>query len=287
MGNTQESVDKLKKMIREALLEQEKVDEGFIDRVLAKARGNVSGLKALGGNIGQVFKAVSTGKADFRDPKIAKAAAMASSRIKSYNKDLEKTVVSFASDLEALFGEGLGQAPDSVKQLLAQFGETSKQMMTLTQNIGKEVEKMVTNPTTSIQQKKEPDFQNEPEPFNASKQEPNQEPQNLGASGGQDEEDPIQKAKKNQQLRKLASVQQETASLGEGSMRFSAEQAQEAHQSGEPIMIPISFAEKIAKDHGLSYDELVQDRSEYSNILQRAKQIGQVDAWIVLSALGY
>lgn len=216
MGNTKATAltkEQIIKMLHEVLLEQEKVEEGFIDRVLAKARGNVSGLKTFGKNLGQVFQAATTGKGEFTDPRMAKAVATATSRIKSYNKQISKNVVEFASDLEAIFGDGLQNAPQQLKQKLTEFGEASKQLLTLTGEIGKEVEGLVSSRSFGGQ-----DQGNEPASVNRGDvsasdlpNEPQGSPQDLGPSAssrGDDEEDPLDRMRRNAQLRNLASVQE-------------------------------------------------------------------------------
>ena len=68
--------------------------------------------------------------------------------------------------------------------------------------------------------------------------------------------------------------------------QFTADDAREKSESGNPIMIPLRVADRIARDNSSSYSELERD-SEYSDVFRQAKNIGSIDAWKLLMALGY
>ena len=65
-------------------------------------------------------------------------------------------------------------------------------------------------------------------------------------------------------------------------MRFTADEAQEAHESGEPILIDAELARQICREHGVLYDDYLSDETS-----DRKTPRGGVDAWLLLCWLGY
>lgn len=65
--------------------------------------------------------------------------------------------------------------------------------------------------------------------------------------------------------------------------RFSSEEAYEAHQSGEPIFVSANWAHRIIKQHqpGDPVSEF------WASVPTKALIADQIDAWSVLSWLGY
>jgi len=113
----------LRQIIREEL---EDIDEGFLDRLLAKAKGTGSKLSGIAKNIGQVGQAVAQGGdlgALKAKPEVMKGIKMAASRVNGFSKKLDSVSIDFLSDMEALFGEDLENAPDEVKKSLEDFSK--------------------------------------------------------------------------------------------------------------------------------------------------------------------
>ena len=131
--------EELENIISEEL---SKLDEGFLSRILAKAKGNVSGLQALGKNIGQVYNMVAKGEnpTALQNPKIAKALKMGSSRIEEYKGKLSKLFVDFASDMKLMFGENFENMPPEIKKQMNVWGEDVKEVLELTVEISNAVE---------------------------------------------------------------------------------------------------------------------------------------------------
>lgn len=124
--------EQIENVIREALL-----SEGFLDRVLARAKGNTSARKALKGNtsvlkaLGQrpieVINLIAAGKVDLskiQDPKIVKSVIMAVQRIKSYQSKFAKLLQDFTNDLELMFGGDLSREPQ-IKHLFDKLDNSS------------------------------------------------------------------------------------------------------------------------------------------------------------------
>jgi hypothetical protein len=64
-------------------------------------------------------------------------------------------------------------------------------------------------------------------------------------------------------------------------MRFSADQALEAHEEGEPIMVPTAWVTKVCADHGTtSTDFFLETGAQWPTA-------NGYDAWTVLEWLGY
>jgi hypothetical protein len=66
-------------------------------------------------------------------------------------------------------------------------------------------------------------------------------------------------------------------------MRFSADQALEAHEEGEPILISRKFAYEMLKDHGALAEGLADFRAQVAT----CDEHDRFDAWEVLAWLGY
>ena len=95
-GKATFTTEEIEKIIREEMA----LDEGFLSRVMARARGNQSALKTLGTNVSQVFKAVAQGKTDLiKDPRLMKALTTGMVRIKDYEKKFSAVMIDFISDI--------------------------------------------------------------------------------------------------------------------------------------------------------------------------------------------
>lgn len=140
-GKTTFTNEQIEQIIREEL---SKMDEGFLARVMARARGNQSALKTLGTNVGQVFKAVVQGKTDLiKDPRLMKALTTGMVRIKDYEKKFSALMVDFGADMKIMFGENFENMPDALKQRMSVWGEESKDLLDLTQLVGKDLEELI------------------------------------------------------------------------------------------------------------------------------------------------
>jgi hypothetical protein len=130
----------LRQIIREEL---EDIDEGFLDRFLAKAKGAGSKLGGMAKNVGQIGQAVAQG-GDFgalkAKPEVMKGIKMAASRVNGFSKKLDSLSIDFLSDMEALFGEGLENAPDEVKKSLEDFSKKITSAKAHAVNLGKSLQ---------------------------------------------------------------------------------------------------------------------------------------------------
>lgn len=63
-------------------------------------------------------------------------------------------------------------------------------------------------------------------------------------------------------------------------MRFTSNDAYEAHEDGEPIMIESNAADRMLRDHGQTLDAFAFETGTPANN-------GQYDAWAILEWLGY
>jgi hypothetical protein len=130
----------LRQIIREEL---EDIDEGFLDRFLAKAKGAGSKLGGMAKNVGQIGQAVAQGGdigALKAKPEIMKGIKVASSRVNGFAKKLDSLSIDFLSDMEALFGEGLENAPDEVKKSLEDFSKKITSAKAHAVNLGKSLQ---------------------------------------------------------------------------------------------------------------------------------------------------
>ena len=130
----------LRQIIREEL---EDIDEGFLDRFLAKAKGTGSKLGGMAKNVGQIGQAVAQGGdigALKAKPEVMKGIKMAASRVNGFSKKLDSLSIDFLSDMEALFGEGLENAPDEVKRSLEDFSKKITSAKAHALNLGKSLQ---------------------------------------------------------------------------------------------------------------------------------------------------
>ena len=130
----------LRQIIREEL---EDIDEGFLDRFLAKAKGAKSKLGGMAKNVGQIGQAVAQGGdigALKAKPEVMKGIKMAASRVNGFSKRLDSLSIDFLSDMEALFGEGLENAPDEVKKSLEDFSKKITSAKAHAMNLGKSLQ---------------------------------------------------------------------------------------------------------------------------------------------------
>jgi hypothetical protein len=130
----------LRQIIREEL---EDIDEGFLDRFLAKAKGAGSKLGGMAKNVGQIGQAVAKGGdigALKAKPEVMKGIKMAASRVNGFSKKLDSLSIDFLSDMEALFGEGLENAPDEVKKSLEDFSKKITSAKAHAVNLGKSLQ---------------------------------------------------------------------------------------------------------------------------------------------------
>lgn len=128
---------RLEEIIREEL---SNLDEGFLDRVLAKAKGNVKGLNTVGQNLKKVGVAVAKGgdlNQILKNPGVERGIEIAASRVGGFQKKLSKVSVDLMSDMESMFGEGLKDAPEGIKKELLEWGEDVKALLTDTSDLAK------------------------------------------------------------------------------------------------------------------------------------------------------
>jgi len=166
---------KLTKEELEKIIEEEisNLDEGFLDRFTAKAKGTGSGIGQIFKNIGTLGKSAWTGDKEaldqLKDPKVAKGIKMAASRVDGFNNKLSELVVDFMGDMEGLFGEDLMNAPENVKGSLEKFSKSVAGVTAYTQQLAKSLA------TGRLSQVKESEDQGD-------------EPQEQGVFGGASEE---------------------------------------------------------------------------------------------------
>lgn len=101
----------LKQLIRESL--EEELDEGFFDRIKARAKGNVSALGQLGKNISSVWHGDPT---DMAPAAFKRGQEIAKSRVRKFLKKLSGVSTEFAADMESLFGENFSKAPVEIQK---------------------------------------------------------------------------------------------------------------------------------------------------------------------------
>ena len=65
---------------------------------------------------------------------------MAASRVNGFSKKLDSLSIDFLSDMEALFGEGLENAPDEVKKSLEDFSKKITSAKAHAVNLGKSLQ---------------------------------------------------------------------------------------------------------------------------------------------------
>lgn len=125
-------------------------NEGFFDRVMAKASGKASKLGALGKNIGTIYQAVSKGQAGvLQNPNAVKAVKTGVKRLQSYETQLSKVFVDFTNDLELMFGENFKNAPANLQQA---FQKLNKESTTFIDSLGaviKSAQDSLTTPPTA------------------------------------------------------------------------------------------------------------------------------------------
>lgn len=130
----------------EQIIYEEMVKEGFLDRVMAKSKGNTSALKAFGQRGLQAVKLATTGQVDIskiQDPKLVKMVTMAVHRIKGYEGKFAKLLQDFTVDLETMFGGDLGKAPQ-IKSALNQLDDAATSFAQQISNISKDIQAKVT-----------------------------------------------------------------------------------------------------------------------------------------------
>lgn len=141
MGKQKLTEEELNTLIRESLGE---IDEGILQRILARAKGNQSGLQALGKNIGSVFKAITTGQTgDMRDPRLVKAGTTAIVRVDSYKKKVAKVFEEFSKDLKIIFGDNFANAPEQVRTALNELDEVMTDVFGSIDKISNSVESSI------------------------------------------------------------------------------------------------------------------------------------------------
>jgi len=136
-----EQREKLERIIREELQK-----EGFLDRVMSKAKGNMSALKQLGSNTTQGIRAITTGQIDpskVKDPKIVKGVTVAVERIKQYDKKFFKLLQDMTQDLMLMFGPDYKKYPELV-QALEKVDKVSETFAQSLKDIGTDVQKITT-----------------------------------------------------------------------------------------------------------------------------------------------
>ena len=94
-------------------------------------------------NVGQIGQAVAQGGdigALKAKPEVMRGIKMAASRVNGFSKKLDSLSVDFLSDMEALFGEGLKNAPDEVKSSLEDFSKKITGAKKHALNLGKSLQ---------------------------------------------------------------------------------------------------------------------------------------------------
>lgn len=145
-----------RKQIEEIIREEIKnLPEGFLQRVLARSAGQKSALKALGSNVGNMYQAIAKGQGqNLQSPAVARAVAIGSRRIASYEKKLAKVFLDMANDLEMIFGDDFQNAPEQLRTLFNNLDEESTRFLGLVSSLGKETEKALTQSVAKPTQNK-------------------------------------------------------------------------------------------------------------------------------------
>lgn len=153
-------------MIREELMKQEALEEGFLDRVMARASGNKSALKALGNRGIQAIKLAATGQVDMskiQDPKLIKAITMAVTRLKQYEGKFEKLMFDMSNDLQLMFGKEFGRVP-GLQGSIDKIDQHSEAFMQALKDVGVEIQAKISSPKSA------PPEQNTEEPEQGNNQ---------------------------------------------------------------------------------------------------------------------
>ena len=152
----------IKRIIKEIIEEQSELDEGFLDRIAARVSGNTSKLKALGKNVGKIYRGVTTGSIDsLSNPKVVKAMSIGAKRIQSYEIKLSKVFKDMVADLELIFGESFETAPPQLKNAINDLDEESVKFMGAVSAIGKVVNSFLSSANTG-----EKSFKEAKKPYN-------------------------------------------------------------------------------------------------------------------------
>jgi len=136
--------EQIESIIREELLTR----EGFLDRVMARAKGNSSALKSLGQRGVQAIKLAATGQVDMskiQDPKLVKAITMAVQRLKGYEKKFEKVMFDMSNDLQIMFGKDFSKVP-GLQSSIDKIDQHSEAFMQALKDVGDEIQAKLTSP---------------------------------------------------------------------------------------------------------------------------------------------
>lgn len=130
----------------EKIVYEELAREGFLNRVMARAKGNMGAIKQLGSNTTNHIRAIAQGKIDvnkLKDPKLVKNVTIAVERIKSYQKKFAKLLFDFSNDLEIMLGPDLTNNPE-LNGLLKQLDNSSTSFAKEMGDVGNKIQAIVT-----------------------------------------------------------------------------------------------------------------------------------------------
>lgn len=159
--------EQLEKLVREELMKQEELDEGFLARVMARTKGNSSALKAFGQRGVQAIRLAATGQVDMskiQDPKLIKAITMAVTRLKAYEEKFTKLMFDMSGDLQIMFGKDFSKVP-GLQQSIDKIDQHSEAFVQALKDVGEEISAKISSPKSA-----QPQPQQEPE---ADKTQPN------------------------------------------------------------------------------------------------------------------
>lgn len=140
--------EQLEKLVREELMKQAALDEGFLDRVMARTQGNKSALKAFGQRGMQAIKLAATGQVDMtkiQDPKLIKAVTMSVTRLKQYEKKFEKLMFDMSNDLQVMFGKDFSKVP-GLQRSIDKIDQHSEAFMQSIKDVGDEIAAKIRSP---------------------------------------------------------------------------------------------------------------------------------------------
>src|SRR3990167_7354119 len=145
------SKERLNKIVQEELenaIKDGNLSEGFLNRLMARAKGGGAFTGQVGSNIGKVYKAIAQGsdKLDTKSPVLANAVAKGHSRMMAFNKKFTKMITDMTSDLKIMFGSNFENMPEQMKQHMATWAEETKGVLEGTQVLANNIKGIMNNP---------------------------------------------------------------------------------------------------------------------------------------------
>lgn len=153
-----EAISLVKKILEEKKESKIEVDEGILDRLLAKGSGLKSQLSTMASNIPGGLKAITTGSlAGIKNPQAIKLKKMVLKRNGDFINKLVKVYSDYVNDLELLFGEDLSKAPSQLKDGLKNADKYMESFLKDIKKINTDIERTLNKgKKTSTQPTNEP-----------------------------------------------------------------------------------------------------------------------------------